>query len=76
MCLRPSVAAFTRNRRDARFDLWPALVAFLSIQFFGPRSLVQQEPGIKRRKFGDLLLGDHSNKPLALRMIELNANQF
>ena len=25
VCLRLSVAAFTRKRRDARFDLWPAL---------------------------------------------------
>ena len=25
MCLHLSVAAFTRVRRDARFDLWPAL---------------------------------------------------
>ena len=25
MCLRLSVAAFTRKRKDARFDLWPAL---------------------------------------------------
>ena len=24
VCLRLSVAAFTRKRRDARFDLWPA----------------------------------------------------
>ena len=27
VCLRLSVAAFTRKRRDARFDLWPALVS-------------------------------------------------
>ena len=27
VCLRLSVAAFTRKRRDARFDLWPALDA-------------------------------------------------
>ena len=26
VCLRLSVAAFTRKRMDARFDLWPALV--------------------------------------------------
>ena len=26
VCLRLSVAAFTRKRRDARFDLWPAYV--------------------------------------------------
>ena len=25
VCLRLSVVAFTRKRRDARFDLWPAL---------------------------------------------------
>ena len=25
VCLRLSVAAFTRKRKDARFDLWPAL---------------------------------------------------
>ncbi len=28
MCLRLSVAAFTRKRRDARFDLWPAFKQF------------------------------------------------
>ena len=28
VCLRLSVAAFTRKRMDARFDLWPALVCF------------------------------------------------
>ena len=27
VCLRLSVAAFTRKRKDARFDLWPALPA-------------------------------------------------
>ena len=28
VCLRLSVAAFTRKRKDARFDLWPALVPY------------------------------------------------
>ena len=31
VCLRLSVAAFTRKRRDARFDLWPALGALQRI---------------------------------------------
>ena len=33
-CLRLSVAAFTRKRRDAWFDLWPALHAFNTSVFF------------------------------------------
>ena len=33
-CLRLSVAVFTRKRRDARFDLWPALHAFNTSVFF------------------------------------------
>ena len=32
VCLRHSVTAFTRKRRDARFDLWPALDALESIR--------------------------------------------
>ena len=34
VCLRLSVAAFTRKRRDARFDLWPALAVLVSGRYW------------------------------------------
>ena len=41
VCLRFSVAAFTRKRRDARFDLWPAASTHRST-FCGLRGAFEQ----------------------------------